>query len=540
MSRLFAYKPSLYFILSSVSLLISLFQGVGEDSFFYVNNYSHFLSNPQSSMYDMQWYLTFVLGDLIGLDTIIKARLAGMVMLMCCWLLSFFILRPYIDGGRLGFGLFLSTLGVYGAPMEIGYNHFTVLSILLVCLFVILSLKHRCFCFIAGLITSIMIFFRFPNVILECIGVVYFLYHFIDSAYNLKRATLSMLLFIIGSIFGVLLMYLIMNYLGHWDLFISAIGNSIMNAGSDSDNIHGSLSLIMKYIKTYSVPVILFLLSVSCYAFYEVRKLSLIIHSSAGKRVAKVIFLLVLTSLTFYVSKSAAVLFWTVSIPSVIIILTSRDFVPQIRLIAIFAIIMVLIAPIGSFSIMSFYGPLLFWIAIPLSIMLYGKGLKYKGIYFDNLFRCTIHISLIIVLIKNLLFISHSLYYDDRRWNAFYPIHSKICSGVFTNKKKAEEYNNMIDKLKPLIPDNTPLVTNKSHIRGLMNTAPYGLSGAWIPKGQIPFLLSNAYKEQKRYPWVLDSENDFDMVKHCLGLTNDDYICIAEYQGMKLYKPKED
>ena len=148
--------------------------------------------------------------------------------------------------------------------------------------------------------------------------------------------------------------------------------------------------------------------------------------------------------------------------------------------------------------------------------------------------------NIIIVLIKNLLFISHSLYYDDRRWNAFYPIHSKICSGVFTNKKKAEEYNNMIDKLKPLIPDNTPLVTNKSHIRGLMNTAPYGLSGAWIPKGQIPFLLSNAYKEQKRYPWVLDSENDFDMVKHCLGLTNDDYICIAEYQGMKLYKPKED
>ena len=103
MRQLFAYKPSLYFILSSVSLLISLFQGVGEDSFFYVNNYSHFLSNPQSSMYDMQWYLTFVLGDLIGLDTIIKARLAGMVMLMCCWLLSFFILRPYIDGGRLGF-----------------------------------------------------------------------------------------------------------------------------------------------------------------------------------------------------------------------------------------------------------------------------------------------------------------------------------------------------------------------------------------------------------------------------------------------------
>ena len=516
------------FIASIIVLLMSSYMAIGPDSYFYINAYDHFLKYPGSNMYQIQYFLTFALGDLMGISTIWQARLWGFAFIMLIWIVVYIGLKHDLDKKLLAIGLLLSTMGLYGAPMELGYNHFTVLFITIGFLLLYKSLSKSWLVVISGIFFGVAVYFRFPNIVFLVLCLVPIAYHFINKEYPILKTISSGLQYLLGFTIGLVLMYLIMNRYGYWDIFIAEIKNALLNAGNNSDTNHGSANLIKQLLKTYLVP--LGISAIYYGAFYLLKK-KRIKFCNVAKKAAMVVTILIF----FAISRSAAMLYWMIGTPVLLYILFNSKYDHHLRYLALLAGIMMYLSPLGTQSIMSFYAPFLFWIALPVALETSSAIIRdHKD--WHAFFRYSYIAIFLAVLLKNITFVTFSLYKGDYRWNSKFTVKDKKMEGIYVSKEKADAANTLKQKFGECIPNNIPLICRDCNSPFYLNTLPYGVSTGWIPLTQEDFMLDWAYKEQNQLPWILGDKDLAEKVKkHFKGIT--DFKLVKRYKSTLLYRP---
>lgn len=514
--------------------LPSLFQGLGQDSCLYINGFKDFLNYPASCMFDMQWYLFFVIGSFLGIDTIIEAKIAGGIILLVLWILGYIGLRKEMDKTPLCVGLTMAFIGVYGAPIEMSYNHISILLLLPASILIMKSLDNTLLALFSGILIGINFFVRFTNLSLFAIGFIPLVVCFFrrgKTSITYLKAVQILGFYLLGCILSCFVIYRLMLQSGHWDLFMTSVFGSLqVSQNATGTEGKSMIEVLMHALKCYITPLLLGIIYLGI--LYIVAYRTKLLYN-------KVFFILIGVSSTiffYFISRSALMIYAMFLLPILILAWIKLKLSARIHVLILLSLVMLYFYPVGSSSVMSFSGPFTFWLALPLALMCVQK-LLLNGT--DEIRKLCMYVCLSIfsaIMIKNITFQTYSLYKGQNRFASIYSLSSKNFCCQFTKKEKANELNHFFDEFKPFINDDTPLVVHNSVIHANLNTRSFGVSEGWIKSNLYELYLSYALAEQKEYPWILGNEEFYAKIMKCLK-NAPSYEIVKEYKGMKLYKP---
>ena len=520
-----------WFIMSMIALASIAIIGIGADNYMYLYGYRTFLSYPHENMFLFQWYFTYFICDILGIYTIVYSRIAGCIVIIAIWIISYAILKNVVNNKVLGFGLFLSTIGLYGTTVDINYNNITILFMLIGILFIVKSIRRHYLITIAGLVYGVSLFLRLPNLIFSIFGLSPLLLYFYHHNYTKKNILLQLSLFYIGYIIGVISIVFLMKVCGHYSIFINMMNMAANGPVDGGVQDHSFIALIFHAVKCYLSPLLVFVV------------LAFLINQFSNWQISKKGWfdrmLLCLMILAFLIiSKSACMLYWMIVTPIIIyILINKRKTLSEVEFyISCLALLMMYLFPVGSASIMSFSGPNVFWLSIPLALHFMSK--------FDNMWKIrqqqysmiTIAI-LVCIIIKSTLFISFSLYKGQNRFNSLYTFKSHILEGILTTKNNVEDENN-VSILKKYIHPQSYVLTSNSKYAILLDAKPFGIVNYFIPTHYYRALIAEALKHTKELPYVV-VDNDQNIFENTKGLFSEiDYDKITINSHVILYIPK--
>lgn len=523
-----------YLMFCLIVSIPSLFQCLGFDSCLYINGFKDFLNYPASCMFEMQWYLFFVVGSFLGIDTIIEAKIAGIVILLILWILGYIGLRKDIDKTPLCVGLTMAFIGVYGAPIEMSYNHISILLLLPASILIMKSLDNTWLALFSGILIGINFFVRFTNLSLVAIGfipiVVCFFRRDKTSITYLKAAKI-LGFYLLGGILSCFVIYRLMLQSGHWDLFMTSVFGSLqVSQNATGTEGKSMIEVLMHALKCYITPLLLGIIYWGI--LYIVAYRTKLLYNKSV-----LIFIGISSTILFYfISRSALMIYAMFLLPILLLAWIKLKLSATIQVLILLSLVMLYFYPVGSSSVMSFSGPFTFWLALPLALMCVQRLLQNRA---NEMRKLCLLVSLSVfsaIMLKNITFQTYSLYKGQNRFASIYGLSSKNFCYQFTNKEKADEQNSLFDVFKPFVNDDTPLVVHDSVIHANLNTRSFGVSEGWIKSNLYELYLSNAFAEQKEYPWILGNEEFYAKIMKCLK-NAPSYEIVKEYKGMKLYKP---
>ena len=523
-----------YWMFCLLVVLPSLFQGLGQDSCLYINGFKDFLNYPASCMFEIQWYLFFVVGSSLGIESIIEAKIAGIVILLILWILGYIGLKKDIDKTPLCIGLTMAFIGVYGAPIEISYNHLSLLLLLPASILMVKSLDNIWFALASGIFIGISFFVRFPNLSLIAIGFIPIVVCFFrreEISITYQKAIKILVLFLLGCMLSCSVIYRMMLQLGHWDLFMTSVFGALQvsqnSIGTDSKSM---IDILGHAAKCYITPLLFGL--IYCGILYFVAHRTKLL---CNKRI--LILICVLSTIIFYfISRSALMIYEMFLLPILLLAWIKLKLSVKVHTLILLSLVMLYFYPIGSSSVMSFSGPFTFWIALPLTLMCTRMLLQNGSVEIQRLCLIVILSAFSAIMLKNLTFQTYSLYKGQNRLNSIHGLTLNNFRYQFTNEEKADYINSVYNGFKPFIEDNTPLVVANSVIHAALGTRSFGVSESWIRSEVYDLYLSSALAEQKEYPWILGDEEFYTKIMECLK-NAPSYEIVKEYKGMKLYKP---
>lgn len=100
LEKLYKYLPQscwVYCCISVLALILLGIIGVGPDNWMYLNGYRTFLDYPVENMFFFQWYLTYWIGAILGLKTLVASRIFGGIVTMMIWGIAYLWLRKTVE-----------------------------------------------------------------------------------------------------------------------------------------------------------------------------------------------------------------------------------------------------------------------------------------------------------------------------------------------------------------------------------------------------------------------------------------------------------
>ncbi|HLA58723.1 MAG TPA: hypothetical protein VK622_08180, partial [Puia sp.] len=168
----FGINSNFFFLLLFCYQTIVIFQGIDlADTGFYGTFYQQIFNDPQSVTYCFMFWLSGIIGGLF----IKILPFAGLLGLRMLWVIVFTIiiittyrfLKNYVSPGYLQISLFLLTLNLNNDPKEFYYNNFSSLLYVIAAILLFNGLKNKqpFALFGSGVIISLNMFNRFPNLL---------------------------------------------------------------------------------------------------------------------------------------------------------------------------------------------------------------------------------------------------------------------------------------------------------------------------------------------------------------------------------------
>jgi hypothetical protein len=225
----FGINSNFFFLLLFSYQTIIIFQGIDlADTGFYGTFYQQIFNDPQSVTYCFMFWLSGIIGGLF-LKLLPNAGLLGLRLL---WVVVFTItiittyrfLKNYVSRGYLQLSLFLLTLNLNNDPKEFYYNNFSSLLYVLTAILLFNGLKYKQWSalFGSGVIISLNMFNRFPNLLGVGLALAIIYYGYIEKA-TVKTIIDNVLVFLAGFIITTLIVLFIMQLLGHLQIYIGAL-----------------------------------------------------------------------------------------------------------------------------------------------------------------------------------------------------------------------------------------------------------------------------------------------------------------------------
>ncbi len=272
-----------FFFLLFLYQLIFIFQGVDlSDEGFYATFYQQIFKNPEATQYNFMFWFSGIVGGAFdyvfhGLG-IWGMRLAGVLVTTSTIIITYNLLKKYLNRGYLKLGLLMVLFFINNNLKEIHYNDLSALFNVLAILYLFTGLKEDKLwkIFLGGLFVSLCTFTRLPNILSLGIGIGIFYYGYTHKN-SFKTQMGQALTFGAGFAFMSAVLLGFMKLIGHFDIFINSIKLlSKMSKGGEK-SFYGPMVLIKNFIGTYTAAtkftlIILALIAVVALAGGFIRK----------------------------------------------------------------------------------------------------------------------------------------------------------------------------------------------------------------------------------------------------------------------------
>jgi hypothetical protein len=377
-------KSIYFFLIVLIVHILLTIQGLDfNDEGFHAAFYQQIFTDPSSVQFGFWMWLTGIFGGLVlklfpflGLWGL---RLAGALVLTLTIIIVYKLLKPYLNPGLLKISLLLLVLFKNEDAKNIYYNNFSALLYFLAAFLLFRGLVARRLWWIcgAGFILALNIFTRIPNVLgLGMAIAIFYFGHLQKNSLSLQMKQL--LFFLLGAVLAGLLVYTVMNALGHLQYFIASVkmlfGSS--QEAQKGDGIGGAYGIsrmftrnLGEYLQSIRAAIMIILLIAGTgFLQYAVRG-----TSGWVRNVVKVFFAVIILAILFAVFKGwfnsfRLLLFFTgLGLLSAIWLFDKRVST-EIKLLILLGGYIALIHPFGSSEGISTVEIYSLWIVVPIAM----------------------------------------------------------------------------------------------------------------------------------------------------------------------------
>ena len=225
----FGINSNFFFLLLFSYQTIVIFQGIDlADTGFYGTFYQQIFNDPQSVTYCFMFWLSGIIGGLfvkiLPLAGLLGLRMLWVVVFTIIIIVTYRFLKNYVSPGYLQISLFLLTLNLNNDPKEFYYNNFSSLLYVITAILLFNGLKNKqpFALFGSGVIISLNMFNRFPNLLGVGLALAIIYYGYLEKE-TVKSIVNNILVFLAGFIVTTLIVLLVMQLLGHLQIYLGAL-----------------------------------------------------------------------------------------------------------------------------------------------------------------------------------------------------------------------------------------------------------------------------------------------------------------------------
>jgi Dolichyl-phosphate-mannose-protein mannosyltransferase len=463
----------IFFFLLFAYQLILIFQGFDiADEGFHTTFYQRIYTDPDSVQNNFMFWLSGIIGGAFsyvfsGLG-LWGLRLAGVLTITSTLIVSYNLLKKYLNPAYLKLGLMLVVFLLNNNRKTLYYDNLSLLLYVIVIYYFCAGLRENKLgkIGIAGLIAGLNIFTRPPNV--TALGlIVVILYNGYLNRVTLKKQIQQAFFFGAGMVLSVVVVLGFMKVIGHYDLFVHSL-KLVFGMGADETNRnYGAMNLVKNYYPAYVNSIRHTIIMIGLIAIAIVLPNLLKIKPWLVSLLKYALALGVIAILLLIIVKDKdenavpLFLFTGISIIAGILILISNTD-KNIKLLMLAGCFLVCGYPFGSSAGLYTVGINTFWIAFPIAIDYlfnirslnssvqlnekqsahsFNLGISEKQ--YSLIKSCTA-ILLIVACLYHAYFYP---YFDTRnRIKMHYSLNSPYLKGIFTTQERANSFNELLEE----------------------------------------------------------------------------------------------
>ena len=469
------------------------------DEGWYLTFYQQIFENPETVEYNFAFWLTGVVGgvwyQLFPFGGILIFRLLAIIVNIATLVLVYRLLKDYVKKELLLIGLglifFINNFGF----LVFYYNHLSALLAVISICFLIrgLSRDKKLFILIAGCLTALNIFSRLPNLILLGFVLVIPFQKILNPKIRFKKLLKQVLYYTLGVFLGLIIVYGIMNVLGHIEIFKQSV-LGIIDKGQESNSNHNFSRLLSVYMQEYKTVLFAIVKVGFILSLFSIVKS----WFNSQKWITTVLAILAFGYFSYLFLFQSISVVYAISICGLLIAIFDKRSNSNMRLISFSGILLLVLLPIGSDGGIHNVGYMAVWFGFPVFLYSMNKiqNISFNRIFSNQNFKLDISrkdlwyftiVLMISFFVVKLYRLSTNSYFDKgNRLEKTDKINSPLAQYTFTTEKRAliindalEALNNYVDKGDYLLAyDNIPM------LNFLTQTKPYmGNSWVWVYDG---------------------------------------------------------
>jgi hypothetical protein len=491
-----------FFFLLFFFQLTNIFQGIDlSDEGFFASFYQQIYNQPETAQYNFMFWFSGIAGGAfvylfpdLGLWGI---RLAGVLVTTSTVIVSYHLLKKYLNPGYLKLGLLMVVFFINNNVKEIHYNDLSALLNVITICFLLNGLKQNKWIkiFLAGVIVSLSTFTRLPNIL--CLGlglaIFYYGYHY---KINFKKQISQLFVFGAGFIFLTAVILGIMKMTGHYEIFLNSLKLLSKMGSGDEKSFYGPMVLIKNFALTYysalkfTLFILLLILPILLAVSFAGKKRLNVKWVTEGIKYLIVLFICALF-VKGILDNVSILYFYTglILITTLLIFFTKTN--TELKLLALAGCFILVTYPFSSSAGLFTVGIYSVWLSLPIAVdylfrmklsdnrfthfinKIFDKaGLKITESQLNQIKKYTV----IVCLFGSLVYTYRYPWFDRHdRLKMTSSLNNKYLRGIFTTKERAAILNELFTEIQKYVRPNDYLLCyqNIPLINYVTATRPY-------------------------------------------------------------------
>jgi len=460
----------LFFFLMFCYQTLLVFQGIDlADTGFYGTFYQQIFNDPQSVSYCFMFWLSGIIGGLflkiLPFAGLLGLRFLWVFVFAAIIILTYDLLKKYISPGYLQISLLLLTLNLNNDPKEFYYNNFSSLLYLVTAILLFNGLKknRRMAILCSGVVVSLNMFNRFPNILGVGLVLAIIYYGYINKM-TVKFVFLNIFSFLAGFLVTTLIILLIMKSLGHLEIYLEALKilrgiGKVPDVSKTAVDSYSIIKLIRTIISHWVISVITAgIVIVGAFVYYA-------LENKFNNLFPKYYLRSVMVKYAIVAIAILLVIFGKINNISILYFLTGLSLIAgcfmiifnddtEINLLMFIGIFILLVHPMGSSEGIHTVEIYSLWITFPIAFDRIAKASFVRSSFSLDILQKSYTFSMFvnekqlkevkrIVLMLSLIVCTRYTYdfpHSDweKRTEMRYSVNNKHMKGIYTTKERAE------------------------------------------------------------------------------------------------------
>jgi hypothetical protein len=373
-------SDSFFFLFLAIYQLIFLFQGFDfADEGHHATLYQQIFSHPESMVGDFMYWFSGIVGGsfyyLFPTWGLLGLRFQGLLVMLSTMSIAYFLLKRFIGLLHLRIGILMLFIFTTNEIKEMHYDTLTALLNISSAFFLFQGIKNNAYSklLIGGAFISLSMFTRLPSIVMLSLIMAIGYFGIVNKS-RLSQIIKQGLAFLTGFIFMTLFVLVIMKLIGHLQVYLEAL-KMVFSWGSSGEDSHNLFRLIKLFIGDYSQSIKYALEIIALLLGYNFLTNQLKSINENYSKLLKISFrigiFLVITGLVLKhrISYSTLISVFTgISLVIASIVLFSRNFSNEVKLLVFIGCLIVFFEPLGSAGGMSTAGRHSLWLLFPFAI----------------------------------------------------------------------------------------------------------------------------------------------------------------------------